>query len=84
MKTLADVKREMVVGSEWEAFSYFGNCTIGTVAVHRKQSNAVTFLRNGKESWFYFPKAKDISFQDDDTFIVKLDDGVPCLRYRRL
>tara|TARA_R110002020_G_scaffold37165_3_gene112259 strand:- start:4172 stop:4444 length:273 start_codon:yes stop_codon:yes gene_type:complete len=88
MKSLADIKRAMVVGSEWEAYSYFGGKSMGVAPIHRVQKNAVTFMRNignGKqaESWFRFPKASEVDFIDEDTFTVAYD-GLLNLRYRRI
>jgi hypothetical protein len=63
MKTLADFKRSLIVGSKWLVCN--GRMQrIQTVL--RVQSNAVVFLREpGVESWLHFPKASEFGINSN-------------------
>lgn len=83
MKTLADIKRAMTVGSKWECFNHLYNTDMGTRPVSKKSSDHVTFetVRNDGEivhSRFDFPKASQVRFSEDGlAFTVSYDkDGV--------
>ena len=60
MKTLADVKRKMTLGSKWRCVRLFeGGKDLGVREVGKVQGNAVAFLKpDGKLSWLWWPKAK--------------------------
>lgn len=81
MKTFADVKRKMTLGSRWRCIWLFNNCEeLGVREVGKVQTNAVAFLTpDGQFSWLCWPKAKDV-LVENDTFTV-LQDGVPKLKY---
>lgn len=67
MKTLADFKRAMKVGSYWTGFNHLYKSSLGLREVSKVQSNAFAFLipESGQNSWCDFPKAKDIEFGED-------------------
>lgn len=81
MRTLADVKRRMTLGSKWRCVQLFeGGKDLGVREVGKVQSDAVAFLKaDGKLSWLWWPKAKDVQVEDD-TFTI-FQNGVPKLRY---
>lgn len=72
MKTLADFKRALRVGSKWEGFNHYYQSSLGVREVSKVQSNSFAFKivdDKGEErnSWCDFPKAKDIKFKEDGT-----------------
>lgn len=81
MKTLADVKRKMTLGSKWHCVRVFNNNeNIGVREIGKVQSNAVAFLKpDGKLSWLWWPKAKDVQVEGNSFTI--LQNGVPKLKY---
>ena len=65
MKTLAAFKRELTIGSKWQAFYIPTTTDLGIREVEIVQSNAVAFKKNdGKISWLQFPKASEYNFED--------------------
>ena len=58
MKTLADFKRALTLGSKWHAIHASGH-DMGIRTVAKVQSNSVAFKTEGKEalSWLDFPKS---------------------------
>lgn len=81
MKTLADVKRKMRLGTKWQCYHLIFNTDMGIRKVGQIRTNAVAFLKpDGKLSWLDWPKAKDIQVNDENTFTI-LDNGEPVLRY---
>ena len=66
MKTLADVKRKMTLGSKWRCVRLFeGGKDLGVREVGKVQGNAVAFLKpDGKLSWLWWPKAKDVQVEE--------------------
>ena len=81
MKTLADVKRKMTLGSKWHCVRVFNNNeNIGVREIGKVQTNAVAFLKpDGKLSWLWWPKAKDVQVEGNSFTI--LQNGVPKLKY---
>jgi hypothetical protein len=72
VKTLADFKRALTVGSKWEGFNHYYQSSFGVREVSKVQSNSFAFKTinsKGEEtnSWSDFPKAKDIKFKEDGT-----------------
>ena len=72
MKTLADFKRAVKIGTKWEGFNHFYNSSFGIREVSKVQSNRFAFKTvtvNGEvcDSWSDFPKSKDIRFKEDGT-----------------
>lgn len=70
MKTLADFKRALTVGSKWHATSYDsrGNpMTLGCRSVAKIQSNSVAFSRPDTHalSWLQFPKASEFAIDEN-------------------
>lgn len=81
MKTFADVKRNMKLGTKWRCIHLFDNTDMGVRKVGKVQTNAVAFLKlDGKLSWLYWPKAKEICVNDENSFTV-LTNGRPLLKY---
>ncbi|SRR6266404_3474446 len=97
MKTLADFKRRLTIGTKLTYEFHRSTTIVGNLGntvipasglqarvVSRLQSNGVWFMRaDGKESWLDWPKAKDLIFVDDNTVTVCLD-GVPSFTYKFL
>lgn len=81
MKTLADVKRKMTLGSKWHSVQLFeGGQDLGVREIGKVQTNAVAFLKaDGKLSWLWWPKAMDVKVEENSFTI--LQDGVPTLKY---
>ncbi|MCD8252745.1 MAG: hypothetical protein LUD40_12475 [Phocaeicola dorei] len=81
MKTLADVKRKMTLGSKWHCVRVFNNNeNIGVREIGKVQTNAVAFLKpDGKLSWLWWPKAKDVQVEGNSFTI--LQNGVSKLKY---
>lgn len=72
MKTLADFKRALTVGSKWETKHVKYGTSMGIRPVSKITSNAVFFKTvdsEGKtsESRLDFPSARDIKFLEDGT-----------------
>ena len=68
MRTLADVKRKMELGSNWHCVRLSGgNEDMGVREVGKVQGNAVAFLSGGKLSWLWWPKAKDVQVPYSET-----------------
>ena len=72
MRTLADVKRKMELGSNWHCVRLSGcNEDMGVREVGKVQGNAVAFLSGGKLSWLWWPKAKDVQVQGNSFTIFR-------------
>lgn len=83
MKTLADVKRKMMLGSKWSLERTRNGQTedVGVREIGLVQKNAVAFKSGGSElSWLYWPKAKNIVIHDEKSFSVT-GTGMFELRY---
>lgn len=65
MKTLADFKRALTIGSKWQALHASGQ-DLGVREVAKVQSSSVAFKREGKEdfSWLEFPKATEFQINE--------------------
>lgn len=85
MKTLSDFKKELTIGSKWQAFYIPTATSLGVGEVVTVQSNAVAFKREGKEnpSWLYFPKASDLKARDGFAEIY-WRDGKHVLTYKKV
>ena len=86
MNTLADLKRAMVVGTAWHCYNHLFEKDMGTRRVSRVMSNKVAFetIRpDGSmvDSWFDFPKSKDIEFIGGHAATISYD-GKLGLTYR--
>jgi len=83
MKTLADFKRAMIVGSKWETIKHFKDNLTETTPVRecsKRQANSFAFrttLPDGRiaDCWLDFPKAKDVEFLNNDTITIKNNWG---------
>lgn len=81
--SLAEFKRKLQVGSKWQALNHIDQKDLGIREVSKVQTNAVAFkMPNGRDSWLYFPKAKDLKVEGD-SFTV-LEDGTPILTYKKV
>lgn len=74
MKTLAELKRTLVVGAKVKMIKHDWFPSGGLIGVERaiirRQGNAAQFEGG---SWLHFPSAKEISFKGDNKFSVILD-----------
>lgn len=91
MKTIADFKRKMIVGSIWQVtHEYIGDNPslpkdLGTRECGHVQSNSFAFktMRDGKEvlSWGDWPKKTEFKPIDDNNAIVE-KEGFVRLTYK--
>lgn len=85
MKTLADLKRALSVGSKWQGFHHFQNRDLGVREVSKVQSKAVAFATPGGDSWLEFPKASQVKFDaDGNGFTLVNDQGQAVLSYKQV
>ena len=90
MKTIADIKRKMTLGSEWHCIHHgfspdWVRNDMGIRPISIVQSNAVAFrTHKGTDSWIQFPKKNQVIFHDDNTFsIIDPSFGLkPLLTYK--
>lgn len=69
MKTLADFKRALTVGSMWRVTWLDGSTS--TRPVHKVQSNGVYFaLPDGRNSFLDFPKAFDFAINEHGQALI--------------
>lgn len=75
MKTLADFKRALTIGSKWSCVHELHHCDYGTREIVFKDSVKVGFkvidgfLKGMKVSYLYFPKADLIEFHEQEVHI---------------
>lgn len=86
MKTLVDFKRKLTKGSKWHVYYNLIKMDMGIRSVYRVRARSVSFLRakdllSTSETWFTFPKAKNMKFVDDNTVEV-YKDAVLVLTYK--
>lgn len=72
MKTLADFKRALSLGSKWHTKHAKYGTDIGIRAVSKVKSNGVCFKTvsiygDTFDSYFYWPKASNVKFREDGT-----------------
>ena len=87
MKTLADVRRAVTLGTAWTTTSFFAGHpnSFGRREVTRAQSNAVAFrCANGKESWLQWPRSRDVRPHRDGKGFDILVNGERVLSYRKV
>lgn len=79
MKTLADFKRRLKVGTKIETINHrHGSFGVRPVSIVQSNSFALKTTRtNGElvDSWCEYPKAKDIEVTDENTVIIYWGDG---------
>ena len=79
MKTVADFKRAMVVGSKWTSVHAAGKKVTGRTCVKVGATQfALTRMVQGAtdgESWCDFPKAKDAEFSPDGKTVTIFFDS---------
>lgn len=70
MKTLADFKRALVLGSKWRAYNeYCGD--LGIREVEKLQKESVCFkTEQGKTSWLQFPKATEFEINSKGQALI--------------
>lgn len=71
MKTLADLKRKMIVGCDIEMLTFNGHTPperLKTTRTIRKVQTNGVYLGM---SWFEFPKASELSIHTDNHFTVR-------------
>lgn len=85
MKTLADFKRSLTIGSRWGAFHVPSGTHLGIGEVVAVKSNSVAFKREGKErpSWLDFPKASNFKAYNEYAEIY-WQDGTHVLTYKKV
>lgn len=75
MKSLADLKREMKVGSKWHCFNHLYGADMGIREVSRSNSVCVYFwtVRNDKrfECRLEWPKSDEVVFENDKVHIYE-------------
>lgn len=81
MKTLADFKRKIKPGQQWDAFNHLDNRSLGIRKVKTVQTNSFSFETSKGESWCEFPKAKDFNIVDENTVQI-IEDGILILTYK--
>lgn len=81
MKTIADIKREMTIGSTWHCMWKCRDATkdMGRRPVSIVQSTKFAFRTVKQDgtvtnSWCDFPKKSDVEFINDNCFKIKHDD----------
>ena len=86
MKTLADFKREMKVGTRWRGYHHRYLLNFPGREVIKVTSTQFGFLdpETGKISWCHFPKASDIEITGDDFVNIYVDYGKPRGRVKLL
>lgn len=72
MKTLADFKRAMIIGSRWKGFNHMYNKPIETREVSHVRTSDFAFNHPREDgtfvsSWASFPTARNIEFLADGT-----------------
>ncbi len=88
MKTLADFKRRLTVGTQVETNHLkLGSFGIRPISIVQSNSFAFKTTRDGRlvDSWCEYPKAKDIEFIDKDTVRIYWGEGdkrEPILEYK--
>ena len=79
MKTLADFKKRLQVGTKLETFNHNLNVSFGTRVISIVQTNAFALdtLRDGNiiESWCQYPKASDFEILDNNTALIYWGSG---------
>ncbi len=73
MKTLADFKRALTIGSKWYGIHVSERHELGIREVVIVQNNCVAFSTEKGPSYLYFPKATEFAVDDD---------GYACIFYR--
>jgi hypothetical protein len=88
MKTLSDIKKAMELGTRWHTVNHITNKDFGVRPISQVRSNEIALLTDHQgcktDSWIKFPKAKNIQFNNEDSFTVTSDDGKPILTYTRI
>jgi len=76
MKTIADIKRKMTLGSQWHCIHHGFSPNwvpndMGVRPVSIVQSNQVAFkTTKGSDSWITFPKKDQVVFHNENSFSI--------------
>ena len=89
MKTIADFKRKMTIGSKWETIHRFkdkqpSNLGIRECTISQSNSFALaTKLDNGttRNAWCDYPKVKETTFIGTDTILIDFGYGTLIYKY---
>lgn len=67
MKTFADFKQALKIGTKWKAFHVLDQKDLGIRTVAIVQTNAVAFKRENivNLTWLWFPKANEIKINKE-------------------
>ena len=84
MKTLADFKRALSLGSVWEGWHLQSGTSLGVREVCKVMYDGVRFkLADGRESTMDFPKATGIRFDDEGyVYLKRQSDHMEILKYK--
>lgn len=91
MKTIADIKRAMTLGSKWHAIHHGFSPTwepkdLGIREITIVQQKSVAFKNERGNSWVQIPTRDQVVFHGEDSFSI-IDKGFglkPLLTYRRV
>ncbi len=88
MKSLADLKRAMQLGTKWDCFHNYYHKNMGVREISIVQKNGVAFKTTREDgttcnSWFYFPKARELEFVGDDKVLI-IENGVIFMTYEKI
>lgn len=76
MKTIADIKRAMILGSQWHCIHHgfspnWTETDMGIRPISIVQSNSVAFKTSkGTDSWIQFPKKAQVIFHNENSFSI--------------
>lgn len=83
MKTIADLKKRIVLGVKLDCYNHWFKTSLGIREIGHVQSNSFAFKTDkGTLSWCNFPKKNEIVFVDNNTFnIINPDNQELILTY---
>ena len=84
MKTLADFKRALSLGSVWEGWHLQSGTSLGVREVCKVMYDGVRFkLADGRESAMDFPKASGFRIDNEGYAVIRREvDGQEILKYK--
>lgn len=85
MKTLADFKRALTIGSKWQAYHVLNQCDLGVREVVAVNTVGVTFaFGDNNLTYLDFPKSNEIKFVGDEVHIYWLGGANHVLTYKKV
>lgn len=87
MKSIADIKREMVKGTFWHTMHNLSGKDMGVRQVSIVQSNSFAFKNpvTGNDSWCDWPKKNEVTFYPETPHKFSIShDGKMYLTYTKL